>query len=142
MSTTSYLAPTQEAGRAYFSKPNNGPVIMLNLLKFREVADYSDASYLAPESPISGKEAYQLYMKHTTPFLEEAGSELIFSGKSEHFLIGPADESWDAILLVKHQSSAKFLEFAQNEGYLKIAGHRKAALLDSRLLPITEGNII
>ena len=83
-----------------------------------------------------GKEAYGLYMKHTLPFLKEAGSEVLFSGKSASFLIGPSHEGWDLVLLVKHKDAATFLEFAQNEAYLSITGHRTAALKDSRLLPI------
>lgn len=112
---------------------------MLNLLKFREIADYSDSPHLDPGIPISGQEAYDRYIEHTLPFLDEIGSELIFSGQGGHFVIGPQDESWDLVLLVKHPSVAKFMSFAGNEGYLKIAGHRTAALQDSRLLPIVAG---
>jgi len=42
------------------------------------------------------------------------------------------------VLLVEHPSVEKFLEFAKNENYLKTAGHRTAALEDSRLLPMTQ----
>lgn len=136
MSKESYIYPTQEAGKAFYMKQLKGEVTMLNLLKFKEVADYSSAPELAPSEPVSGKEAYDLYVKHTIPFLKEAGSEVIFSGTADSFLIGPQDEEWDLVLLVKHASAERFLAFAANEDYLKIAGHRTAALEDSRLLPI------
>lgn len=135
-----YIEVSQEAGQAFFSRPPEGPVVMLNLLKFRETADYAQNPELAPEQEISGREAYELYMTHTFPFLKEAGSEVIFSGKSSAFLIGPEEENWDLVLLVRHASAAKFLEFARNEAYLRGAGHRTAALLDSRLLPVEELN--
>ena len=131
-----YLDVTQEAGRHFFIKGIKGEIVMLNLLRFKEIADYSAVEHLTPSSPITGKEAYDLYMAETLPFLKEAGSAVLFYGKAEKFLIGPSDEQWDEVLLVKHTSPAKFLEFAQNEAYLKIAGHRTAALEDSRLLPI------
>ncbi|GGG16161.1 hypothetical protein GCM10011344_15900 [Dokdonia pacifica] len=137
MSRISYLDVTPEAGRNYFSNPPKGEIVMLNLLKFKDIANYSQTPALTPETPISGKEAYQLYMEHTLPFLKEAGSEVLFSGKSASFLIGPSQEDWDLVLLVKHKDAATFLKFAQNEAYLSIAGHRAAALEDSRLLPIT-----
>ena len=93
---------------------------------------------LLDEEIITGEEAYRLYMKATWPELQKAGGRVIYYGKSNQFLIGPDAESWDAILLVEHASVAKFMEFAQNEDYLRTAGHRTAALEDSRLLPSNE----
>lgn len=132
-----YLDATQTAGQAFYQQYHDqGEVVMLNLLKFREVADYSASPELAPATMVSGEEAYQRYMKHTTPFLQEAGGELLYSGKGGSFLIGPEGEGWDMVLLVKHRSAEAFIGFARNEGYLKGIGHRTAALADSRLLPM------
>lgn len=77
-------------------------------------------------------------MESTLPELEKAGSRIIYFGKSRNFLIGPDSEKWDAVLLVEHESVLKFMEFARNPDYLKNAGHRTAALEDSRLLPTNE----
>jgi hypothetical protein len=55
------------------------------------------------------------------------------------FLIGPTDETSDAVLLLRHQSAEVFLSFAQNEEYLAGVGQRTAGQADSRLLPIVEG---
>lgn len=131
-----YLDATQEAGRAFYMRGISGPVVMLNLLRFRDIADYSDSPELAPKQPVSGKAAYRSYMAHTRPFLEEAGGEVLFQGKGGPFLIGPEGEGWDEVLLVRHASVDKFLAFARNEAYLRGVGHRTAALEDSRLLPI------
>ena len=57
-------------------------------------------------------------------------------------MIGPEAEKWDAMLLVQHESAEKFIAFAQDESYLKIAGHRTAALEDSRLLPMVKGSLL
>ena len=133
-----YLEATQEAGKAFYQRQIAGPVVMLNLLKFREIADYSNFPNLNPGNTISGQEAYQLYIKHTLPFLHKIGSTILFSGKGGPFLIGPETERWDSVILVRHPSAQQFLEFARNEDYLKGTGHRIAALEDSRLLPIEE----
>jgi len=133
-----YLEPTQDAARRYFSRGLVGPVVMLNLLRFRKVADYSATPALAPAVPISGAEAYERYIAHTRPFLEEAGGELSFLGQGGEYLIGPPDERWDLVLLVRHRSPASFLSFASNEAYLSGLGHRLAAIEDSRLLPLLE----
>ncbi len=133
-----YLTPTQEAGRNFVMRRIQGSVIMLNLLRFREIADYSTSPELKPSKPISGKQAYQLYIDHTLPFLKKSGGEVLFMGEGGEYLIGPTDERWDAILLVKQKNVDSFLAFESNQEYLKGIGHRTAALEDSRLLPINE----
>ena len=135
---TTYLEPTQESGRALFVRGITGSVVMLNLLRFRQIADYSSAPELAPQSPITGEAAYRLYMEHTLPHLRQSGGEVLFYGRGGPFLIGPSDERWDAALLVRQSSVAAFIDFASNEAYLAGIGHRRAALEDSRLLPLVE----
>lgn len=136
-----YLDPTQESGRDFYLNEMSGNIVMLNLLRFREVADYSTSPELGPEAPITGAQAYERYMRHTQPFLQAGGGEVLFMGKGSSFLIGPTEEKWDAVLLVKQQSKDHFMAFAQNEGYLKGLGHRTAALADSRLMPMKEGKM-
>ena len=131
-----YLEPTQESGRAFFMRGIAGRVVMLNLLRFRAVADYSTVPELAPDEPISGEAAYRLYMTHTMPHLEKSGGRLLFYGRGGLFLIGPDGERWDAAMLVEQSSAAAFMEFASNPEYLVGIGHRAAALEDSRLLPL------
>lgn len=131
-----YINTTQEAGKQFYMDfHDKGKVVMLNLLKFKEIADYSDFPDLKQEENISGKQAYDLYMKHTKPILEGAGGKVLYYGRTNRFLIGPESEQWDIILLVEHVSVDKFMAFAKNEEYLKTMGHRTAALEDSRLLP-------
>jgi hypothetical protein len=133
-----YLDPTQEQGRAFFTRSIEGSVVMLNLLRFRPTADYSKAPALMPGAPISGEEAYRFYMDHTLPFLKTSGGELLFYGRGGDFLIGPVNERWDAAMLVRQCSVGSFLAFASNRDYLAGMAHRTAALEDSRLLPLIE----
>lgn len=51
---------------------------MLNLLRFREIADYSAFPALAPPEPISGSAAYDRYVRHTIPFLTAGGGSVTF----------------------------------------------------------------
>jgi hypothetical protein len=139
--TQSYLEPTHESGRQFFAQGITGPVVMLNLLRFRATADCSATPDLAPPSPITGEEAYRLYMEHTLPHLKKSGGNLLFFGRGGAFLIGPSNERWDAAMLVAQESTAAFLAFASNLEYLAGIGHRLAALEDSRLLPLVESPI-
>lgn len=134
----SYLDPTLEAGRVFVQRGLAGPVVMLNLLRLRDVADYSGHAGLAPTAPISGAQAFDRYVPHTLPYLRESGGDLMFIGTGGSFLIGPADERWDLAMLVRQASVASFLSFASHKDYLAGLGHRVAAVKDSRLLPLTE----
>jgi uncharacterized protein (DUF1330 family) len=133
-----YLEPTQESGRAFFTRGITGRVVMLNLLRFRATADYSATPQLAPAVPITGEAAYRLYMQHTLPHLEKSGGRIIFYGRGGDLLVGPSGERWDAAMLVEQSSTAAFMAFATNAEYLAGIGHRTAALEDSRLLPLRE----
>lgn len=135
---TSYLEPTQEAGRDFVMRGIAGEVVMLNLLRFRSVADYSAYPDLALAQPISGAEAYDRYIAHTMPYLTQSGGAVLFYGEGSSFLIGPAGERWDRAMLVRQSSVESFLAFATNEAYLAGIGHRTAAIKDSRLLPLVE----
>lgn len=135
---TRYLQPTQESGRAFVMRRIAGEVIILNLLRFRQVADYSATPDLAPPSPISGAEAFQRYIDHALPYLRSSGGDLIFIGQGGAFLIGPQNECWDMAMLVRQQSVEAFLSFASQRAYLAGIGHRTAALEDARLLPLIQ----
>ena len=47
-----YLEPTQESGRAFFMRGIAGKVVMLNLLRFRTIADYSSVPELADRKSV------------------------------------------------------------------------------------------
>jgi uncharacterized protein (DUF1330 family) len=138
MGTDTYLEVTDAAGRAFFMRNIQGPVVMLNLLRFRAMADYSASPELAPDAPISGEQAFKRYIDHTTPFLAASGGKIRFLGKGGSWLIGPEDEAWDLAMLIEQESVASFIGWNSHADYLKGIGHRTAALLDSRLLPLVE----
>ncbi|MEM8903054.1 MAG: DUF1330 domain-containing protein [Actinomycetota bacterium] len=131
-----HLEPTEANAVALIARGIDGPITMLNLLRFREIADYSADPDLAPTEPISGAEAYRRYTDHTLPHLLASGGEVVFEGTGGAFFIGPGDERWDHVLLVRQRSLEDFFAFASDEAYLAGLGHRTAAIEDSRLLPL------
>jgi uncharacterized protein (DUF1330 family) len=136
--TSAYLEPTWQAGRDLARRSITGGLVMLNLLRFRETADYSASPELAPAEPITGAEAYERYIAHALPLLRKSGGDLLFAGEGGPFLIGPEEERWDRALLIRQKSIGAFMAFAVQEAYLAGIGHRTAALSDSRLLPLVE----
>jgi len=106
---------------------------MLNLLRFREWADYSTLPELAPLERISGRAAYDRYVRHTLPFLIASGGSVDFFGTGGPVFVGPEDERWDLVMVIRQSSVHDFFAFASNQDYLAGVGHRTAALEDSRL---------
>jgi uncharacterized protein (DUF1330 family) len=131
-----FISPTPESIASLVARNIEGSVTMLNLVRFRDVADYSDYPELAPDTPISGEKAYEIYSAHTLPLLAEAGGKAIFMGTGGSLLIGPAEARWDRVLLIQYPNPGAFLAMTRNPAYAAGAGHRTAALADSRLLPI------
>jgi uncharacterized protein (DUF1330 family) len=109
--------------------PKGQPIIMINLLNFREKARYADASIVC-----SGREAYQAYTKIASKTLAEIGGEMFWRGQVFGCLIAPAGEEWDEAMLVKYPSIEAFMEMLAMPEYQGSTVHRSAALEDSRLI--------
>ena len=133
-----YLEVTDKNGAALFRRQIRGEVVMLNLLRFRSVADYSGFPDLAPSEEVSGREAYLKYIEHTLPFLRASGGSILYAGTGGDYLIGPCGEGWDMVLLVRQKSVDSFVAFATDQNYMKGIGHRIAALRDSRIIPLED----
>ncbi len=133
-----YLDPLPENVAALIARAIDGPIVMLNLLRLRAVADYGDFPALAPPVPVSGRAAYDRYIEHTRPYLAATGGSVLMVAEGGMFFVGPPEERWDLALLVRQNSLADFFSFASNEGYLAGVGHRTAAVEDTRLLPLVD----
>lgn len=106
-------------------------VVMINLLRYREVAAYPPGF---DAEPCSGSEAYRRYGQAAISFISEVGGEVIWQGSAKAVLIGPRGEQWHKALLVRYPSKQAFLSMVSNPRYQTIAVHRSAALEDSRLI--------
>jgi uncharacterized protein (DUF1330 family) len=109
-----YLNPTAEQIRAIRDMPLEGPVIMLNLLRFK---------------PDGGAEEYARYGQEASSFLQDSGAKVRYLGHSVATVIG--GEEWDEVILVEYPSKQAFLEMTGNPDYPSDV--RSGALLDSRL---------
>ncbi|HVN72565.1 MAG TPA: DUF1330 domain-containing protein [Desulfomonilia bacterium] len=117
------------------SLPKDTPVVMVNLLKFREKALYPQGSTF---EPCSGRQAYKRYMDTALEKLNEVGARPIWMSKAFVGVIAPADERWDQVLLVKYPSVDAFMTMLKMPDYLEATLHREAALEDSRLIATIE----
>lgn len=128
------LEPTAEQLQQLAESTDPGPIVMLNLLRFKERADGIDAA-----DGISGRVAYERYGMAVAPHLDRVGGRLLHAAESGAGVIGPAGEAWDLLLLVRYPSRTAFLGMIADPGYQAIHGHRAAALADSRLVCFAAG---
>jgi uncharacterized protein (DUF1330 family) len=123
------VVPTAEQIQQLFASTDEEPVIMLNLLRFKENADGIDA-----DDNITGAEAYERYAAATAEHLERVGGRIVLAAAAEESVIGPAEGEWDLVAVVEYPSRKAFLAMATDPEYLKTHAHREAALADSRLI--------
>ena len=135
MSGTATIFPTQGQLEELRALPADEPVVMLNLLRFKDRADGIDEG-------VSGREAYGRYATATAPFLEKVGGRLLNAVDARQVVIGPAEAEWDMALLVEYPTPGGFLEMAGDPDYLKAHAHRDAALADSRLIACSSAGAV
>lgn len=131
MNNSTVLVTEQEA-RVLTSLPADKPIVMLNLLRFRDHAAYGD-----PAESCSGREAYKRYSQTSLKTIAAVGGSVVFGGKVHESLIGPVSETWHQIFLVRYPSVAAFRFMLAMPEYQACVYHRTAALEDSRLTPIS-----
>ena len=133
----SFITPTPDNLSMMMQRGVSGPLTMLNLMRFRETADYAQAGIdTASEEQVSGVVAYRRYFDAIKQPLADAGGEVTMVGRGGSFLIGPLEERWDAVLLISFPDLGSFVSFTSKPEYAQAAVHRTAALHDSRLLPL------
>ena len=127
----------QDIARGATAVPENTPFVMLNLLRYKEQADYGNNTELPP---CSGREAY--YKRYVPAFAKIAAKsentknfKPAFVGSVLASLVGSDDEPWDDVVLVEYGNYAAFREVAENPDYEREAApHRRAALENWRLI--------
>jgi uncharacterized protein (DUF1330 family) len=131
---TGHIEPTASQLERFVAEDPGGSPVMLNLLRYLGTADYSGAPELDPGRPVTGRVAYGSYSDAVLPLLAGVGGSVEMLGGCHGTLIGPDEEAWDDIVLVRYPSSAAFIQMVTSPEYQAIQGHRTAALADSRLV--------
>jgi uncharacterized protein (DUF1330 family) len=99
--------------------PSDTPVVMLNLLKFKEKATEGDKT---------GEESYNDYGKAVDPLLKKVGGKLIWSGKVNQTIIGDSLDQPHRVFIVEYPSKEAFIEMSTSKEYAKISHLREFAL--------------
>lgn len=102
----------------------DGPICLVNLLKFREKAEYPDGR----DAELSGMEAFMRYALPMGELIAATGGRFRFTGAVEGLLIGDAEESWDLVGIAEYPSAQALADISANEKFLEIEEHRLAGL--------------
>lgn len=129
------IDPTVDQVRALRDAGPEGPVVMVNLLKFKIEATYAADSGFAP---CSGEEAYDRY-EHafSVEVWPVSQAEILYSGPVGQVFIGMAgtpETDWDRVLIVRYPSRQHFLAMMRDETYRRALAHRYAGLARTVLL--------
>lgn len=123
-----YVDPTKEDFARFREMQRDGPLHMLNLLRFRDRAAYDDGAVA------TGAEAYRSYARDSGPIFACLGGRQVWLGTPELTLIGPSDERWDLAFIAEYPSVDAFVSMLRDPDYRKAVRHRTAAVADSRLI--------
>jgi uncharacterized protein (DUF1330 family) len=111
--------------------PLDTPVVMLNLLRYREQAAYPAGSNF---TACTGREAYARYSKVALEKVKSVGGEPVWFVEVLERFIGPVGEEWHEMLLVRYPTLSAFLQMLAMPDYRAATVHRTAALEDARLI--------
>ena len=126
------VEPSPERLQGFLAKLDDAtPLVMINLLRYRERAQYPAG---AGADPCSGREAYQRYAAVALQKVASVGGRLVWMGRVAASVIAPEGEEWHDAVLVEYPSRKAFLAMIALPDYQAAAVHRTAALEDSRLI--------
>ena len=118
------VTPTAEQIEGFLAPDAAGPIFMVNLLKFKERAEYEDGR----ETPLSGRDAYALYAAEVAEIITQVGGKLIFGANVERLMLGEVEELWDQVAIAMYPTRAAMFEMIQLPEYAEISVHRNAGL--------------
>jgi len=108
----------------YLAEDPHGPVVMLNLLRFR---------------PDGGIEKYSQYIEQfgSTGVQARYGVELLYIGRGGVALAAETGQDWDMAALVRYPSRQHFVDMINDPDYQRFEHLRQDALIEAVLQATT-----
>ena len=124
MDVTNAVMPSHAQFVEFFGAPEDGPFVMVNLLKFHDKARYADGS----EPELSGRDANERYGVEVAKLVEGLGGKIHYSGAVTGLMLGEVEELWDMVALAEYPSLEAFKAMALSPEMHAIEHHRMAGL--------------
>jgi len=126
MNLTNQVAPIKEEFVDFIKNyPSNTPLVMVNILKFKEKSGNGEET---------GRAAYERYSKNMESLVANAGGKVIWAGDIKRTIIGDYDSHPDMIAIVSYPSKENFIAMSTTSTYEEISKDRKIALEYGALL--------
>ena len=129
MEVKNAVMPNEAQLKEFNEQGEEKPIFMVNLLKFKEKAEYPDKR----ETDLSGEEAYAIYGQEVAGHLAKVGGKPIFSGNVDRLMLGEVEDLWDKVAIAMYPSRKAMLEMIMDPDYIESAHHRVAGL-DGQLI--------
>lgn len=133
-----FIDPSAANFQAFKDLPRDTPINMLNLLRYRERAEYP-AGHEHAGKGWSGRRAYEEYGITSGPIFRKLGGQILWRGRFETMVTGPEGESWDDGFIAQYPNAGAFFAMIKDPDYQRAVVHRTAALIDSRLVRFALG---
>ena len=92
MEVANQITPNEEQIKGLLAPGHDGSIYMLNLLKFKDDAEYEDGR----DTDLTGQEAYGIYGLEVARLLAIVGGALMFNARVERLMLGEVEELWDS----------------------------------------------
>lgn len=134
MEVVNKVVPTEEQIQALMEPGHEGPIYMLNLLKFKAAAEYPDGR----ETGLTGAEAYAIYGAEVGEHLLKVGGAPMLSARIERLMLGEVAELWDMAAIAMYPSRKAMLDMVRSPEYQASAVHREAGLAGQLNIELVE----
>lgn len=125
MEVTNEVRPTDPGHiKKMLEKGPEGPVFMVNLLKFKEKAEYEDGR----ETELTGREAYAIYGKAVVDILPKFGGRFFFAADVTFLALGQVEELWDEVAIAIYPERPAMVKMSMSEEWQAAGVHRAAGL--------------
>ncbi len=124
MKVENKVIPSEEQMKGFVEGDIDSPISMLNLLKFKDKAEYEDGR----TTDLTGREAYQIYALEVAKLVENTGGKVLFGAEVSRLMLGEVEELWDTVAIAQYPSRRKMLEMMMSPEYAEISVHRTAGL--------------
>ena len=118
------VMPNDDQMEEFLETGNDEPIYMVNLLKFKDKAEYPDKR----ETDLSGREAYASYSEEVQHHLARVGAKAIFGADVKRLMLGEVEELWDSVAIATYPNRKAMLDMISDPDYIKSAQHRVAGL--------------
>lgn len=124
MEVKNAVMPNEDQIKEFSEQGEDKPIYMVNLLKFKEKANYPDKR----ETDLTGEEAYAIYAEEVAGHLEKVGGKPLFGGEVERLMLGEVEDLWDKVAIAMYPSRKAMLQMINDPDYIVSAQHRVAGL--------------